>query len=65
MSEQCEGSSSLTPTPLPLSIPTVCENMGVKQECNVHSSDDDSETFCTPPTSLISMYEVSCQIIIV
>ena len=65
MSEQCEGSSSLTPVPLPLSIPSVCENVGVKEEYNVHSSDDDSETFCTPPTSLTSTDEVSCQIIIV
>ena len=47
------------PVPLPLSIPTLCENMVVEQEGSVHSSDDDSETFCTPPTSLILTDEVS------
>ena len=50
--EQHESSS--------LASPTISESMVIKQECCEHSSDDDSEIFCTPPTSLAPTEDVSC-----
>ena len=44
--------------------PTISRSMVVKRECCEHSSDDDSETFHTPPTSLTPADEVSCSIIV-
>ena len=53
---QGEQNESCTSAP-----PTISESMVVKQECYEHSSDDDSETFHTPPTSPTPMDMVSAQ----
>ena len=62
LSEQHEDSLSSIPVPISASsMPTICDSIVVEQECYEHFSDDDSETYCTPPTSPTSPNEVSCQ----